>query len=293
MKVIGILKFFLLIILYLFANNLFPQDKSSEENLDWFYFRSEYRELLKQKIQLEKSLIQLKLNYEKLEKENKSLSDKVLAYEEEIITLHKDTLNYKKEVETKLKELYLTIENLKRDKLVLEAHVLELQKKQGEYLRQMSERGLLEANLTRVETERNTILERYRELQDEIEKSKKENELLTKKLQETLEKQKQTEFQLKSTETRLKELKEITENQQKHPEPKVTIENTSKIEELNKNLKELKVSKETEILDLKKKLAQLEEENLKLAQSTENSKGEALEKLKEQIRILQTEKPDI
>jgi chemotaxis protein MotB len=241
-----------------------------EEPLDFFYFRSEYAELLRQKKSLEKKLKQTQIQYDKLYKENSELAEKIIAFEEEIVTLHKDTLAYRKEIENKLKHLYAVIDTLNQEKLALELKIQELQKKQNEILTNSKEK--LEVQSQKYELEKQTLLEKFRETQIQLENTKKENETLLQKLSQTLEKQKDIETKLQQADLKITELKTNSQENQIR-------------EQLQKELvKKIEKEKETQLLELSLRLEQAEREKLVglVMEGSLASLEEEKEKLKKQ-----------
>ncbi len=261
------------VLLCICLSSLVPQTKEVEEEpLDFFYFRSEYAELLKQKKSLEKKLKQTQVQYEKLYKENAELSEKIIAFEEEIVTLHKDTLAYKKEIENKLKHLYAVIDTLNQEKLALELKVQELQKKQNEILTNSKEK--LEAQSQKYELEKKSIIEQYRETQIQLENTKKENETLLQKLSQALDKQKDIESRLQQADLKITELKTNAQENQIREQ----------LEREKELIKKIEKEKETQLLELSLRLEQAEREKLVglVMEGSLASLEEEKEKLKKQ-----------
>jgi chemotaxis protein MotB len=260
------LKIYIILVLFL-VTNLSPDTKETEEeSLDFFYFRSEYRELLNQKKIVDKNLEDLQSKFQKLEAENSELSEKVVAFEEEVVTLHKDTLNYKREVEGRISHLYSVIEVLTKEKAKLENQLTELQKKQNEIL---ASQNRLQIPQVKTEAE-NSVIEKYRNLQNELAVSKKENEALSKRFSETLEKQKRTEAQLKETESKLEQVtkkldqsereKQLTAVEMTKRVEKAEKEKNQSLSEISKKLEQTEKEKQLTIADYTKKLEQTEKE---------------------------------
>jgi chemotaxis protein MotB len=260
-----------------------PEKEKEEEANDWFYFRSEYSELLKQKKTFEKEVQTLKTEKTKLEAENKELKEKIANLESELNSTKEAHLAYKKEVESKILTLETTIKSLTDRQVSLESTIALLRKEyESAKEKDVKERATINETILKIETEKNTIQEKNKLLTKEIEELSKEKKELLAQIESSSSQLKEAEAKLaqaeRDAELEASKKKDIPST----VEPNTPKENSSSVledtiailrEENKKLVKELEDLQES-VIKLNKELSTSKENGIKLSQENEKLKRE-------------------
>ena len=173
-------KIFISVCLFLFLNGSASAQEAvgpgADEANDWFYYRSEYRDLLKKKKLSDKEFNDLKIKYtqesSELKKENDLLKARIQALESEINSTREAKLTSTREADKRFVELDSKLSSLEESRKQYEEKISELKKEKDE----------LAKKLEAVSLEKEQIAGKLAVMENLVEHLKKDREDLELKL---------------------------------------------------------------------------------------------------------------
>ena len=307
-------KIFISVCLFLFLNGSASAQEAVEpgadEANDWFYYRSEYRDLLKKKKLSDKEFNDLKIKYtqesSELKKENDLLKARIQALESEINSTREAKLTSTREADKRFVELDSKLSSLEESRKQYEEKISELKKEKDE----------LAKKLEAVSLEKEQIAGKLAVMENLVEHLKKDREDLELKLSnaetnsEKLSRDNQeSDSTIKNLENEKKSLSQEKESIQKKFDTLLTEHNklqstiktqessnskdAKKIAELQKEIETLKKEKESQeklVQSEKDRISKLENEKIMLAQNIQGTPTkETVEKLQMENELLKKE----
>ena len=283
------------IIIFIFINpNIIISDPTTEDANDWFYYRSEYKDLLKKKRLSEKEFQE---NREKflqetsaLKRENEILRARLVALEVEVYNTKESKSMLSQITDRKLSEINDKLEQIEDSKEQYEASIQILKMEKEDLLKKLDERSqraeerkaLLEL-LEQLEKEKLVLDKKYNEISEELELLKNPKMTRNENSPEELERMMlSTNLERMLTPQEVKALKE--ENNYLQMEIKRLTSDLELIQRSEKDLLSKKLEEQAEQLqaEYNRKLNQL---TIQLARLREREQELTFEnqKLKEQL----------
>ncbi len=174
----------LFLIIVIFINpNIINSDPSVEDANDWFYYRSEYRDLLKKKRQSDKEFQESKEKFiqetSALKRENEILRARLVALEVEVFNTKESKNTLSQITDRKLSEINERLEQIEDAKEQYEASIQllrmekeELLKKLDEKSKKAEERKAALELIDQLEKEKLALDKKYNEISQELEQLK-------------------------------------------------------------------------------------------------------------------------
>jgi chemotaxis protein MotB len=129
--------------IFLYLNPLNSESKVEDEANDWFYYRSEYRELLKKKKQSEKEFQDSKEQFLQesaaIKRENEVLRARLVALEVELYNTKESKAAFSQITERRLSEINEKMDELESSKERYESSLQELKEEKAELTRKLDE----------------------------------------------------------------------------------------------------------------------------------------------------------
>jgi chemotaxis protein MotB len=307
-------KLFLLnLLVLLWIHPIKSESKIEEEANDWFYYRSEYRDLLKKKKQTEKEFQESRekflLESNALQKENEILKARLVALEVELYTTKEDKAAFSKITERRISEIQERMEELENSKDRYESALQEMKdekrvvsRKMEEDSKKSEERLAALEMIEQLEKEKKSLEEKYKILESEV-ATLKENQVAKNEKSST----NPTEFESLILSTNLErmlspqEIKALKdENNQLHLEIKRLTSDLELIQKSEKYLLSKKLEEQAEQLQaeynrklnqftiqlarLREKEQELTQENIRLREQLEKISSKTKEELEDKLK---------
>ncbi|MCB1176941.1 MAG: OmpA family protein [Leptospiraceae bacterium] len=254
-----------------------------EEATDWFYFRSEYAELLKKKKAGDKEINKLKDQKLALEKENKDLKEKLAVLQFDLKEVGDTKTAFQQETDLKIKILDKTIKSLTERQLVLEGRISSLNKEKSTVeTKANSERTTNLSNLSNAEKEMKVLQETIANLEKEKKELSDNNKKLTEEIEKLKEENTKLASKLKESEEKYTTLLSEKGGDTVSKDTIVTLKrDTKKLQKENRDLQETILKLNQDLSERKENEIRLSQENLRLRREIDGYASKQKEELEE------------